>query len=88
MLQVKKEFTLMKVGVQNIVVAVGEEADKFNGMIRLNESGYFIWNLLVEGIEKEELVKKMCSEYGVDERSAGEDADAFLKTLEEAGALQ
>ena len=88
MLQAKKEFKLMKVGIQNIVVAVGEEANRFNGMIRLNESGDFIWNLLVEGIEKEELVKKMCLEYGIDEKRAEEDADTFLKTLEEVGALQ
>ncbi len=88
MLQVKKEFTLMNVGIQNIVVAVGDEADRFNGMIRLNETGNFIWGFLVEGIEKEELVQKMCSEYGIDEKKAEEDIDAFLKTLEEVGALQ
>ena len=33
-------------------------------------------------------VKKMCLEYGIDEKRAEEDADTFLKTLEEVGALQ
>ena len=34
-MKVKSGFKLMKVGVQNLVVAVDERAEEFNGMVRL-----------------------------------------------------
>ena len=47
-MKIKDGFVLEKVGGEYLAVAVGELADSFNGMVRLNETGAFLWNLLTE----------------------------------------
>ena len=42
-IKIKKGFVVRKVGGENIVVPVGETSKTFHGMIKLNESGGFLW---------------------------------------------
>ena len=39
----KKGFIVRKVGGENIAVPVGERGKSFHGMIKLNETGNFLW---------------------------------------------
>lgn len=87
-MKIKEGFTLMKVGIQNIVVAVGDEAQNFNGMIRLNETGEFLWQYLVRGASMEELVSKMLEEYDIDEATAKADINDFVSSLESNGVIE
>ena len=74
-------FILRSVAGNNIVVPVGENAKKFNGVINLNESGVFMWKKLEQGIELDDLVKALTDEYDVDEQTARRDAQAFTQAL-------
>lgn len=87
-MKVRSGFKLMKVGVQNLVVAVDERAEEFNGMIRLNPTGAFLWELLEKEAEKEELVAALLSEYEIDKETAETDADRFLSILTDNGILE
>ena len=87
-MKVKSGFKLMKVGVQNLVVAVDERAEKFNGMVRLNSTGAFLWEKIKKGSEKEELVFGLIAQYGIDEEKARKDLDGFLNILIENGILE
>ncbi len=87
-MKVRSGFKLMKVGVQNLVVAVDERAEEFNGMVRLNSTGAFLWELLERGAEKEELVAALLSEYEIDKETAETDVDRFLSILTDNGILE
>ena len=91
-MKVRSGFKLMKVGVQNLVVAVDERAEEFNGMIRLNPTGAFLWELLEKEAEKEaekeELVAALLSEYEIDKETAETDVDRFLSILTDNGILE
>lgn len=86
-MKTKKGFMLRSVGGMNVVVAVGKASEEFNGMITLNETGAFLWELLAKGAEYNELLTKLLEEYDTDEASAKAGIDGFLKTAREAGLI-
>lgn len=85
---IKKDFILRKVADSYVVVPVGKLTLDFNGIINLNETGAFLFELLQEGAEKEELLRKMLEEYDVTPEKAAADIDVFLKKAEEADVLE
>lgn len=86
-MKIKKGFLLRTVGEQNIVFAAGRAAKEFNGIIRLNETGRFLWELLQNDCTKEKLTEALTREYEVDEAAAARDVSAFLGELSGAGLL-
>lgn len=87
-MKIKEGFILRKVGSQYVAAATGKASEKFNGMLRLNESGAFAFRLLQEGIAEEGLVRRIVGEYDVSEEAARRDAEKFLAALGEADALE
>lgn len=86
-MKIKNGFLLRQVGTQNVVVAVGEESRNFNGIIRLNDTGRFLWENLQKDIEEKELVRIMLLEYDIDGATAEADVADFINTLREADLL-
>ena len=87
-MKIKKDFILRKVADSYVVVPVGKLTLDFNGIINLNETGAFLFELLQEGAEKEDLLRKMLEEYDVTPEKAAADIDVFLKKVEEADVLE
>ena len=86
-MKIKEGFILRKVGTQYVAAATGKVSENFNGIIRLNESGAFVFRQLQEGATAEELAARLLEEYDVDEAAARQDVDRFLAALKEADAL-
>ena len=86
-MNIKEGFILRKVGTQYVAAATGKASENFNGIIRLNESGAFVFRQLQEGATAEELAARLLEEYDVDEAAARQDVDRFLTALKEADAL-
>ena len=86
-MKMKEGFILRKVGTQYVAAATGKASENFNGIIRLNESGAFVFRQLQEGATAEELAGRLLEEYDVDEAAARQDVDRFLAALKEADAL-
>ena len=86
-MKIKEGFILRKVGTQYVAAATGKASENFNGIIRLNESGAFIFRQLQGGATAEELAARLLEEYDVDEAAARQDVDRFLAALKEADAL-
>ena len=42
-MRIKEGYIIRKLGIGYIVVTVGDASDDFNGLIRLNEPGAFLW---------------------------------------------
>lgn len=86
-MKISDGFLLKTVAGKNIVVSVGAEVN-FNGMLTLNDTGVFLWNLLKNHTTKEEMLKKMLEEYDVEENIASTDIDNFLIKLRDAKILE
>ena len=86
-MKVKDGFVLRKVAGNYIIIGAGEEAVDFNGMITVNETGAFLWNLLSEDITVDELLSALLKEYDIDENTAKADIDEFITKLKEGELL-
>ncbi len=80
-MKIKSNFILKEMDDMNIVVAVGDRAKSFNGVITLNSTATFMWKKLEEGISREDLALALTEEYSVDLDKAKEDVEKFIDTL-------
>jgi hypothetical protein len=86
---IKKGFVAKEIAGQYVVVALGEASKTFNGIIKLNESAKFIWDMLADGKEKSEVVDALLNEYeGVDKETVEKDFDNFVNTLKGANIIE
>lgn len=83
-MKIKSGYIVRPVAGSYVVVATGEKTVDFNGIMTLNETGNFLWEKLIDGATKEELVEAMLAEYDVDADTATADIERFLTKLEEA----
>ena len=58
-MKIRDGFLLRQFGEDYIVVAVGEESDNFNRLITINSVGAFIYEILQNDCEYEEILKKI-----------------------------
>ena len=87
-MKTKIGFMRRKLGTQEVIVAVGEASKQFSGIIRLNETGAFLWDKLAEGnMTEEKLVDALLSEYDVAREVAEQDVARFVKTVRDEGML-
>lgn len=87
-MKIKKGFTVRNIAGSDIVVPVGNAEKIFNGMITLNESGAFFWNALLKDTTVDEVVKKVTSEYDVDEERVKADVEKFIEQLRENNLIE
>ena len=87
-MKIKNNFVLKKIAGSYVVVPVRTRAVDFSGIIKLTESGAFLWKILENGADREELIAKMLEEYAVDEATAAADIDRFVAKLREADLIE
>lgn len=88
-MKIKDGFVIDKVGDSYFAVAVGETANEFNAIIKMNETGALLWELLSSGDPTpRDLLQATVEEYGVDESVAKRDIVAFLDILKAEGLLE
>lgn len=80
-MKIKTGYVLREVGNQCVVVPVGETAVTFNGIITLNKTGKYLWELLQEDVTVDDLVNGMLSKYDVTKEVATKDILEFLEVL-------
>lgn len=87
-MKIKDGFVVERVGSQYLAVAVGDRADEFNALVRMNETGAFIFGLLEKkDLDEAAIVAAMLDEYEVSEALAEKDVRAFVEKLRKAGLL-
>lgn len=88
-MKIKKGFVAKEIAGQYVVVALGKASKIFNGIIKLNETAKFIWDMLEKGAEKDEIVVAILAEYeGVDRETAEADVQKFIDELKGANILE
>lgn len=86
-MRIKDGFVLRKLGTEYVAVAMGEARKDFNGLVRMNETGRFLWECLKTDKTAEELLACLCSEYDIERAEADVDVREFLDKLEGAEIL-
>jgi hypothetical protein len=86
-MKIRKGFLMREVAGRNVVIATGDAARNFNGIIKLNESATLLWHLLEQGADESSLVDKIIEIYDVDEMTAQNDVSMFVTKLKGAGII-
>lgn len=87
-MKIKEDFILRKVADSYVVVPVNNMTLDFNGIISLNETGAFLFELMQNGTDREELIDKMLQEYDVTPQKAENDIDDFIEKVKGADILE
>ena len=87
-MKIKNGFVVRKIANQYMAVPVGARAKELHGMIGLNETAAFLWELLKEERTEEELAALVFEEYEISEEHALEAVQRFCKSLQEEGVLE
>ena len=86
-MKIRKGFVLREVAGRQVVIATGDAAKDFNGIIKLNESAIMLWKMIESGADEETLAQKIIETYEVDEATAYNDVSMFVTKLKGAGII-
>lgn len=87
-MKANKNFVLQTIADDYIVVPVGEAAARLQGIIKLNATGAFLWNLLSEKeCSEPELIEALKAEFNVEKGAAQADVSKFIRQLSGMGCL-
>ena len=84
----KNGFVLRRVLGDAVIIATGEAAKNFQGMIKLNETAATILEDINAGMSKEEVVAKISTEYGADVETVAADVEKLLDQMLTAGIIE
>ncbi|MDR3568147.1 MAG: PqqD family protein [Syntrophobacteraceae bacterium] len=77
----KDELMLQKVGDQALLIPLGAKVLDMNGMVVLNTTGSFIWELLARERSFGELVEAVVERFSVERDRAAGDVRTFVDDL-------
>lgn len=81
-MKLKYNFVTNQVADKIIAVAVGEDLNKFNGFVKMNDVGAFIFDLLKNDVTEEEIVAACLKQYpDATEEEAKETVAEFIGHL-------
>jgi hypothetical protein len=88
-MKIKDGFVLEEVAGSYVAVALGKEAQNFNGFVKMNSTGAFLWKLLSQkDCDENTLVTALLENYDVDEKTARADVLSLIEKLKGANILK
>ena len=87
-MKIKENYVMREVAGQAIVIAIGEESERFKGMINLNRTGRDVWLYMEKGLDSDEIAKKISEKYEVDLNVAKHDIESMIDRLYKVGVLE
>lgn len=81
-------FCVRRILDETVAVPTQEAAHRLSGLIAMNETGEFLFQLLQSTQTKESLVRALLENYETDETTAERDVTAFLEILRKDGLLE
>lgn len=87
-MKLKYDFVINNVAGETVAVSVGDNEGRFNGYIKLNETGTFIFKMLKKDVAREEIINALCAEYpDATYEDAAESVDILVEQLQGAELL-
>ncbi len=87
-MKLKSGFVLHTIGEEHMVVATGEAAKTFNGLVRNNETANFIFEQLMEETTEEQIIAKICEQYEAPIEVVTADVKRVVNEIRQAGFLE
>ena len=87
-MKIKSGYLIREIAGAYVVVPAGEQVAEFNGLMTLNETAAFIWNILVDGSDEDGLVTALLNEYDIDELTARNDVKKITELLEKYNVFE
>lgn len=87
-MKIKQGFVMRDVAGQAVAIATGEASKSFHGMIKLNDTGAFIWNGIEKGLGEAEIAEQLAASYDVEVGQALKDVESFIARMRDAGLME
>lgn len=88
-MKLKYNFVTNEVADKIVAVAVGDDLQKFNGFIKMNDTGAYIFNMLKNDVTEEEIAAAMKKDYSdATEEEIKETVSEFVGKLKDADVLE
>lgn len=86
-MKIKREMILREIAGEKILVPGAESVLDLNRLFVMTDTGAFIWSVLAESENVDEITDKMLEEYEVDRETAKADIKEFLERLRSYGIV-
>lgn len=86
-MKVSDGFILREIAGETIAIPSGDAARDLSGLVALNETGKFLFELLQNDTTEDELTDALLAEYDTDRDTALLDVRDFLQMLRDGGIL-
>lgn len=80
-MKLKKELISREIAGERFLVPVGKSVYDANGLFILTDVGAFIWDLIPNVDNQDQILSAVLTEYQVDEETAKKDITEFLQKL-------
>ena len=87
-MKIKEGFVLRNMGGQAVVVSIGSASKVFNGMVKLNETGEYVWKKISDGALRNGWINSLLERYDVDSELTTTDVDNFITSLKTPGIIE
>ena len=84
----KKGYVLRNIADQYIVVPVGERVNDLHGMLVLNKTAAFLWDLMESEQPFGFIVNELTSKYDISPDDAKKEIQEFIEQLKEYNLLE
>jgi len=84
----KADFVMQNIGGIKLLVPLGLQVMKLNGIITLSDTGVYIWELLAQERSLEELITTVVERFDVTRETAGTDVKTFVNEMSNLGLLE
>ena len=87
-MKLKQMYETMDLDDQVIAIPLGDREDGYHGVVKLNETGAFIFNLLRKEISEEEIIQAVQREYNAQVEKVCDDVRECIEALQSKGLLE
>lgn len=87
-MKIKDGFLLREIANMIVAVPTGDLVNEFQGIIHLNATSRFMWELLENDISENELAQKLVEKYQIDEERAKANVTKFIENLRSTNIIE
>ncbi len=87
-MKLKEGLLKREVMGKTVVVPTGDAGEKIHGVIKLNSTAAFIWELAAAGMEEADIVVEFAKEYELPKEKAETDVRMIIEKMNETGVIE
>ena len=88
-MKLKYNFVTSEVADKIVAVPVGDDLEKFNGFVKMNDIGAYIFNMLKNDVTEDEIVAAMLKDYeDATEQEVRETVKEFTNKLKAENVIE